>query len=122
MQRILVIDDEPQLRAILKRFLEIEGYEVEVASDGKEGMRLFNRNPADLVITDLIMPEKEGIETIRELKASFPSVKIIAMSGGGRIGPETYLSLAKRLGAHKTLTKPFELKELGDAVREMLAN
>lgn len=121
MQRILVIDDEPQLRAVLKRFLEIEGYEVEVAADGREALRIYAGQPADLVITDLIMPEKEGIETIRELKDSYPTVKIIAMSGGGRLGPETYLTLARKLGAHRTFTKPFELKALGDAVRELLA-
>jgi CheY-like chemotaxis protein len=121
MQRILVIDDEPQLRAVLKRFLEIEGYEVEVAADGREALRIYAGKPADLVITDLIMPEKEGIETIRELKDSYPGIKIIAMSGGGRLGPETYLTLARKLGAQRTLSKPFELKALGDAVRELLA-
>ncbi len=120
VQRILVIDDEPQLRAMLKRFLELEGYEVITAGDGKEGLRIFFQNPADLVITDLIMPDKEGIETIKELKASHPHAKIIAMSGGGRVGPETYLSLAMKMGASKTLIKPFDLRVLGDAVRELL--
>ncbi|RJR24469.1 MAG: response regulator [Desulfobacteraceae bacterium] len=120
-QRIIIIDDEPQIRAMLKQFLEIEGYEVLDAADGKEGLRLNEKKPADLVITDLIMPEKEGIETIKELKTSFPAIKIIAMSGGGRVGPETYLGLAKKLGAEKTLAKPFELRALGDAVRELLA-
>lgn len=120
MKRILVIDDEPQLRAMLKRFLEMEGYEVAVAADGREALRLYAGQPADVVITDLIMPEKEGIETIKELKENYPAVKIIAMSGGGRMGPETYLSLAGKLGAQRTFTKPFELRALGDAVRELL--
>jgi len=86
VQRILVIDDESQLRAMLKKFLEMEGYEVITASNGKEGLHLFSEDPADLVITDLIMPDKEGIETIKELKASNPKTKVIAMSGGGKGG------------------------------------
>jgi len=120
VQRILVIDDESQLRAMLKKFLEMEGYEVITASNGKEGLHLFSEAPADLVITDPIMPDKEGIETIKELKASNPKTKVIAMSGGGRVGPETYLSLAMKMGAAKAFSKPFELTALGDAVRELL--
>ena len=112
MSTILVMDDDEQVRAMLRQALEREGYEVLDAPDGKEGMRLFREQEADLIITDLIMPEKEGLETIMELRRDFREVKIIAISGGGRVAPDVYLSLAKNLGAHVTLTKPFDLEEL----------
>ena len=117
---ILVIDDDDQFRGMLRQTLEHAGYEVMDASNGKEGIRVFRENPADLVITDIIMPEKEGIETIRELKREFPDVKIIAISGGGRIGPVSYLKMAKGLGAQRTLTKPLEREELLRVVRELI--
>jgi len=90
------------------------------AADGIEGLEIYRQEPTDLVITDLIMPEKEGIETIIELKRDFPEVKIIAMSGGGRIEPESYLNIAQKLGALQTLTKPFDRKELLEAVHNLL--
>ena len=117
---ILVIDDDDQFRGMLRETLEHAGYEVTDAPNGKEGIRLFRENPADLVITDLIMPEKEGIETIKELRQEYSEVKIIAMSGGGRIGPDSYLKMAKGLGALRTLTKPIEREELLRAIREVL--
>ncbi len=120
MARILIIDDDVPLSKMLRQMLEREGYEVLEAADGAEGLKIYRQEPADLVITDLIMPEKEGIETIRELKKDFPDVKIIAMSGGGRIGPETYLDIAQKLGALQTLTKPLDRKELLEAVRNIL--
>jgi len=120
MPRILVIDDEADLRAILRQILERAGYEVVLASNGKEGIRHFSEMPADLVITDIVMPEKEGIETIMDLKRNFSGVKIIAVSGGGSVGPEKYLSLARALGASRTFDKPFSMKELLRAVRELL--
>lgn len=100
--------------------LEAHGYEVKDADDGRAGLRLFRENPTDLIITDLIMPEKEGIETISEVKGEFPDVKIIAISGGGRFGPAGYLDIAKAIGAEKTFTKPIELKELIHAVEELI--
>ncbi|GAG15292.1 unnamed protein product, partial [marine sediment metagenome] len=118
--RILVIDDDDQIREMLRQMLEREGYEVVDAPDGKVGMRLFRKQPPELVITDLIMPEKEGIETITELRGEFPEVKIIAMTGGGRIPPEVYLRVAKRLGAMRTFAKPIEREELLEAIRELL--
>ncbi len=120
MVRILIIDDNAELRKLLRQILEGEGYEVLEAADGIEGLEIYKDEPTDLVITDLIMPEKEGIETIRELKMDFPDVKIIAMSGGGRIGPESYLDMAQKLGALQTLTKPLDRKELLEAVRYIL--
>jgi len=117
---ILVIDDDDQLRGMLRQTLERVGYDVADAPNGKEGIRLFRENPADLVITDIIMPEKEGMETIIDLRREFPEVKIIAMSGGGRIGPEDYLQDAKVFGAQCTLTKPLNRNELLEAVRELI--
>ena len=121
MARILIIDDDDHIRKMLRIMLENAGYnEVEDAENGYIGMKLIRKNPFDLVITDIVMPEKEGIETIMELRRDFPAVKIIAMSGGGKIGPETYLEMAGHLGAGKALAKPFQQAELFDAVRELL--
>jgi DNA-binding response OmpR family regulator len=120
MGLILIIDDDDQIRRVLRKTLERDGYDVVDAPNGKEGIKLFRENPADLVITDLIMPEKEGIETIRELRRDFPEVKIIAISGGGRIGPDSYLKMAKGLGAQRTLTKPLDGDELLKTVRELV--
>lgn len=120
MDHILIIDDDDQFRAMLYEMLERSGYEVTEASDGKEGIKFYRENPTDLIITDLIMPEKEGIETIQELKQDFSDVKIIAISGGGRVGPEDYLQLAKMLGAQRTLTKPVDRDELLKVVEELL--
>jgi DNA-binding NarL/FixJ family response regulator len=83
-------------------------------------IKLYRANPTDLIITDLIMPEKEGIETIMELKKDFPDVKIIAISGGGRSKPESYLNLAKQLGAKRVFPKPIDREELLNAIRELL--
>ena len=94
MARILIIDDDVQILSMLRQTLEREGYEVVEASDGEQGEKLFREKPTDLIITDLIMPEKEGVETIKEIRSEFPETKIIAMSGGGRIGPEMYLNFA----------------------------
>jgi len=120
MPNILIIDDDNQFRTMLRKMVERNGYEVIEASDGKEGIELYRKNPTDLIITDLIMPEKDGIETIQELKKDFPDIKIIAISGGGRLGPQDYLHLAKMLGAQRTLTKPIELDELLKAIEELL--
>ena len=120
MAKILIIDDESEIRAMLRQMLEREEFEVMDASDGKEGIRLYQENPADLVITDIVMPEKEGLETIMDLKKSYPDVKIIAISGGRKIGPGEYLKLAERFGAIKTLTKPVRKEKLLKAIREVL--
>jgi DNA-binding response OmpR family regulator len=117
---ILIIDDEAQVRVLLKSLLERAGYLVDVAGDGKEGMRLFRQKRHRLVITDLIMPEKEGIETISELRAEPDVPRIIAVSGGGRAPSEGYLLLAKRLGADATLRKPIPLNVLLGTVRELI--
>lgn len=120
MARILIIDDETQIRSMLRLMLERVGYEVIEAADGMEGIRQYRDNPADLIITDLIMPNKDGIGMIIELKKEFPQVKIIAMSGGGVNRPEGYLDGAKKLGATRTLTKPIDRDEMLNAVKETL--
>ena len=120
MARILIIDDESQIRSMLRLMLERVGYEVIEAADGMEGIRQYRDNPADLIITDLIMPNKDGIGMIIELKKEFPAVKIIAMSGGGVNRPEGYLDGAKKLGATRTLTKPIDRDEMLAAVKEIL--
>lgn len=120
MQRILVIDDEDQVRATLRKMLENAGYEVVEAGNGNEGIRLYQENPTDLVITDIIMPDKEGMETIWDLKREYPNVKIIAISGGGGFEPGPYLEIAEGFGAMRILSKPFDAEELLVAIRELL--
>ncbi len=119
-QSILVIDDDETIRELLRAILEHEGYRVLEAPDGDEGIKQFIETPTDLVITDLIMPGKEGIETIRDLRRKFPGVKIIAISGGGRIGPDSYLKMAKGVGALRTLSKPFDKTILLKTVKEVI--
>jgi hypothetical protein len=121
MKRILVIDDDHQVRALLVEILTHEGYEVIAAGNGVEGLNRFRENPADAVITDLIMPEKEGFETIFTLRREFPKVGVIAISGGGRVGAADYLPIAKMLGARFIIAKPFTSGEILDAVRAVLS-
>ena len=120
--RVLVIDDDQQMRKLLRQVMEWAGYEVMEAEDGRAGMKMQQQVQADLVITDLIMPEQEGLETITALKNMYPAVRIIAISGGGRIGPEAYLPAAKELGADRVFSKPFDVKELAQTVKELLEN
>jgi len=122
MERILIIDDEPQIRSMLTLMLEREGYEVVEAPDGVDGIKIYRQNPADLIITDLIMPNKDGIGMIIDLKKEFPEVKIIAMSGGGLNKPDGYLKGAKKLGASCTLTKPIDREEILRVVAAILKN
>ena len=121
MARILIIDDDDQFRSMLRKMLEKAGYnDIEEATNGSIGMKLFREDPFDVVITDIIMPDKEGIEMITELTRDYPNIKIIAMSGGGRIGPQGYLEMAEHLGASRTLAKPFKHSDLIAAVQEIL--
>jgi DNA-binding NtrC family response regulator len=120
MERILIIDDEQQIRSMLRLMLERDGYEVAEAPDGIEGIKAYRQKPADLIITDLIMPNKDGIGMIIELQKEFPDVKIIAMSGGGLNKPEGYLKGAKKLGAACTLTKPIDREKMLRAVKNII--
>ncbi len=121
MKKILIIDDEKSIRSMLMQLFEKNNYEVTLARDGQQGIKLYKENRPDIIITDLIMPEKEGLETIKELKALNPDVKIIAMSGGGTVDPGTYLDLAKRMGALCTFSKPIDNKLLVSTVKELIA-
>ena len=121
MAHLLLIDDDDLFRAMLCDDLTHRGYTVTAARDGKEGLALYAHAPADLVIVDLIMPEKEGIEVIVELKRNWPQAKIIAISGGGRIAPDNILKIARHLGAQCLFAKPFSNDELVVAIKEMLS-
>jgi len=118
--RILVIDDEAEIRSVLREALEAAGYEVAVAEDGARGLEAQRARPADLVITDIFMPGKEGIETIQELHEEFPGLRIIAMSAGGTLRTLDYLPIAREFGAVRTISKPFDNDTLLAAVREAL--
>jgi len=119
-KKIVVVDDDPQIVQMLKKLLENEGYEVHTASNGVEAKEVWDRAGAELLITDIVMPEKEGLDLILELQRDYPSIKVVAISGGDRIEPEYYLELAQILGAYKTLTKPFNPQVLLETVAELL--
>jgi CheY-like chemotaxis protein len=119
-KRILVIDDEDLMRQVIKEMLEVEGYAVTTAANGKEGLQLYQRELPDLIITDIFMPEMEGLETIRALQQDSSMVKIIAISGGGDRGMTSFLAYAKRFGALCALQKPFSREDLIKSVREVL--
>ncbi len=119
MMRILVIDDDANILGILAEMLTTAGYEVVEASNGEEGVRLYRHAPFDLVVTDLLMPEKDGLEVVMELCKDFPEVKIITLSAGNAYGHSS-LETSKALGAARTLRKPFMEDQLLEAVREVL--
>ncbi len=120
MANLLLIDDDKDLREILTMTLVEAGHVVRQAKEGREAVMLFRREPADVVITDLIMPGQEGIETIVALRKERPKLPIIAISGGVEHSP-VYLGIAARLGAQRTLAKPFTIDELLKAIDEVLA-
>jgi DNA-binding response OmpR family regulator len=119
MARILLLDDDRELRDVVRTILEEAGHEVHDAPDGQTGIQMYRENPSDIVITDIRMPGKTGNETILELRAEFPDVKIIAMSGGGSVGTDIYMRVAKKLGADEAISKPFAPDELLTAVRSL---
>ena len=121
MARILIIEDNDQFREMLREMLEQSGYEVVEASNGEEGVRIYREEPADLIITDMLMPVMPGSRVISKLRDDFLDLKVIAISGGGNIyGSDNYLNLAKELGAQRILEKPFQRKKLLRAVEEIL--
>jgi CheY-like chemotaxis protein len=120
MTSILLVDDDEEFRSMLVESLSQEGYEVIEARDGREGIQLYRDHPCDLIITDLIMPGKEGLETIEEFRRNYPLAKIIAVSGGSRHGPFDYLKMARALGARQALAKPFSRQEILEAITQVL--
>ena len=117
--RVLVIDDNSDIRESLRWLLESEGYLVSLAANGVEGLRLQRKEPADLVVTDIFMPEQDGIETLWKFREEFPNVPIIVMSGGGAARGTDYLVVARELGAKKTLRKPLDPRELIEVVGQI---
>lgn len=115
MATILVIDDEERVRILLRTALEAEGYEVTEAANGRQGLDLYRHKPTDLVITDIVMPELNGLGMLLELMREFLDVKVIAISGAG--GEKNVLDVAKLLGARQTFQKPFSVPQLLGAVR-----
>ena len=120
MAHILVIDDEVQIREVLRTVLERVGYTVTEAADGLEGLRVYAEGKVDLVVTDIIMPEKGGIDIIMDLRRDFPGAKIIAISGGGMCGDVSYLDMALGVGADRAIGKPFVLDDFLEAVEDLL--
>ena len=112
------MDDEADTRIFIEEILESAGHEVVLAADGLEGMRQYHSTPVDLALVDLFMPNREGLETIKELKRQFPDFPIIAMSGNSLALP--LLSVAQRLGATEVLQKPFSPEELLEAIKRVL--
>lgn len=120
MARILLADDNAELRTVTRKVLERAGHEVIEAADGAQALTLHRTTPADLVITDVYMPDTDGIEATIRLTQEFPGVPLIVMSGGGYVGRDDILKIAARLGAHHTLPKPFSNEELMAAVEAAL--
>lgn len=121
MASVLVVDDEPSIRELLRHILERDGHLVTEAENGRKAVRALRDGGVDLVITDIIMPEQEGMETITEIRRTRPEVKIIAISGGGQRLSMDVLPMAERLGADLTIEKPFKPASIAAAVAELLA-
>ncbi len=117
VERILIVDDEMPMREVVAEILELDGYAVETASDGIEGLKKYRKGKFDLVITDLIMPHQDGISMISELKKEFPDARVIAISGTQRM---TLITDAVEVNANRIVAKPFDQRELLDAVAQLL--
>ena len=130
MASILIIDDEEDVRLVLKEVLERAGYEVSVAENGLEGLQLLERDEFDLMITDVIMPGIDGVTTMQRARGMYPNMPVIVITGGGNVAPMEYepgaiktsafLASATKAGANRTLTKPFGRKDILEAVQELL--
>ena len=118
--RVLVVDDDFAMRIALRQILERAGYQVEVARNGNEALKLFREAPFDLVITDIVMPERDGLELIFDLRQDFGDVKIIAMSGTRASGDTSHLGIALQLGAQRALAKTLDPKRMLDVVVELI--
>ena len=118
--RVLVVDDSADIRGMLQAQLEMEGFHVATAPDGTRALALLGRLPADLIITDLFMPDKDGIETILEIREKYPALQIVAMSGWDSRQGSDYLKVAREIGAVRTVKKPFELTDIVKIVRDLM--
>ena len=118
--RILVVEDDVQVRRMVCKVLKNQGYDLAEAANGKEAFKLLSHEEnIKIVVADIIMPEKDGLETIQELKRDYPDIKILAISGGGKISAKNYLIIAQKVGADLILKKPFDKQELLDAVKKL---
>ena len=116
--KILIIDDDDRIRDLFRLWLERAGFIVYEAENGKKGVVVQKNNPVDLLICDLIMPVQEGIETIAQFRDDYPEIGIIAISGGGKIGPDSYLAVAEQLGAWRVFTKPLDMPLIIETIKE----
>jgi CheY-like chemotaxis protein len=116
--RICVIDDDDLIREHIKALLEREGYQVVEAADARAGLALIDKARPEAVLVDIIMPDKDGVELIAEIRRRWPDLKVVAMSGGGRVGPNLYLQIAEKMGADACLKKPLTLADLTAALAE----
>ena len=123
MPSVLIVDDEDQIRQLIRETLEQAGYDVQEASNGKQGLEQYRAKPADLVIMDILMPDQDGLESIMTLRREFPASRVIAITGGSdMIGILNFLDVAKMLGARRTLQKPFDMQTLLDAAQSELSH
>ena len=122
MPGVLIVEDDKELREMLKMSLQRRGFAVQAAENGKEAISHFKPSLTDLVVTDLIMPEEDGLKVVIKLRELKPAIKIIAISGGGKVGPGSYLNLAKALGADAIYSKPFSIKDLIVKIEQLLDN
>ncbi len=122
MSGVLIVEDDKELREMLKMLLLRRGFTVLEAENGKDAIVHFKPALTDLVVTDLIMPEEDGLKVVIKLRELKPSIKIIAISGGGKVGPGSYLNLAKALGADAIYSKPFPVNDLVGKIEQLLDN
>jgi CheY-like chemotaxis protein len=120
--RVLVVDDNPDMRAFIRIVLERAGFETEVAADGARALDLQREHPADVLITDIFMPEPDGLELIQQFRSKFPRTKVIAISGGGKFARADYLDVAREIGPEAVLHKPFTTETLVRTLQDVVAH
>ncbi len=121
MALILIVDDDPQMLRLLSDIVELDGHDVLMAQDGALALEYFKAQAPDLMITDILMPNKEGLELISEVRERHPDIRIIAYSGGGSSDPESYLEFASGMGADRVFSKPMPLIELRQEIKQLLS-